>query len=307
MVSPAQWLLLTMNTAVSVEDAAHGLARDGITPGFTAIGLRAVMGCATLEAAIHAVQRLYGMASRSIRLDLATNHDHAIVSVEADCDSQDDAAVLEDTYLGWMFMHCMYFLGRSLPVIEVTTRDRTHFNMGRSHYGIGAPVRHGRVTSMRFGKSLLAMRGGARHAGDNAHWECFRLWLEFVENGWTDRLPVAYGPGLAPPRLGELARRSKVSPSTMRRRLQPIEGGFRLSRQRALTEAAIALLCDSDASVESIGAELGYSDARSFRRFLKAATGKTPQELRLSGPDAVAHNDHLVRQRLREIGGAIAL
>ncbi|WP_456640374.1 AraC family transcriptional regulator [Bradyrhizobium sp. USDA 10063] len=39
----------------------------------------------------------------------------------------------------------------------------------------------------------------------------------------------------------------------------------------------------TDESVESIAAELGYSDARSLRRFHKAAMGTTPRQIRPPG------------------------
>jgi len=304
-VTPAQYLLLCMNTAVGVEDAAHGLAREGISPAFSAIGLRAMIGCDTLESAILAVQKLYGLASPSFHMNLAVQNDHAVLSVAVDSRIEADAAILEDTYLSWMFMHCMYFLGRPMPVMDVVTRDPTHFNLGRRHYAIGAPLRHGRTTSMRFPKPLLAARSATR-ASDNAHWECFRLWLEFVETDWTGHQPAAYIPGVPLP-LIEMAKRSGVSTSTLRRRMQPSGGGFRQSRQRAMIDAALNLLSNSDASVEAIASELGYADARSFRRFVKSGTGKTPQDLRLQGLDEAQANEHVVRRRLKEIGLTIGV
>jgi AraC-like DNA-binding protein len=101
-------------------------------------------------------------------------------------------------------------------------------------------------------------------------------------------------------RLKHIAQRAAVSRSTMRRRLATT-GGFRQARERALVTAAVRRLRTTDDSVEAIAAELGYSDARSLRRFLKAATGTTPQRIRAEGipsdPD-----DGAVRSRLQAIG-----
>jgi AraC-like DNA-binding protein len=83
-----------------------------------------------------------------------------------------------------------------------------------------------------------------------------------------------------------MVRESGKSASTLRRRLRASEGTFRLVRQRALVDAATARLRATDDSVESVAAELGYSDARSFRRFLKGAIGMTPVEVR--GPIGAA-------------------
>lgn len=302
LVGPAQYLLLCMNTALGISDAAHGLARFRIDPAYTALGLRVALGCTTLEDAILAVAQLYRTASCAVHIELKTTHDVAILNVRANSGHDADAMLLEDIYLSWIFMHCMYFIGAVMPVVEVSTRDPLHFNLDRKHFAIGAPVRYGAVTGMQFPRALLGRRSLNR-AGANPHWECFRLWLDFVEPGRSSRTEHDDLDGHWP-RLKDVAERAGVSTSTMRRRLLT-DGGFRRARQRKLVAAAIGRLRSSDDSVESIAAELGYSDARSLRRFLKVATGATPQQLRISAshphPD-----DGQVRLRLQTIGAAMA-
>jgi AraC-like DNA-binding protein len=208
--------------------------------------------------------------------------------------------MLEEIYLGWIFMHCLYYLGRAMPVISVTTRDPLHFNLGRDHFAIGAPVRFGPVTSMHFSRSLLSRRT-ANRAGANPHWDCFRLWLDFIEHREVagDAARIA-----GPSRLKEIAARAGVSPSTMRRRLLASDGSFRHARERALVASAVRKLRSTDDSVEAIAFDLGYADARSLRRFLKAATGETPQQLRLSAASQ-SGNDARVRERLKTIGAVM--
>src|SRR5882757_9653939 len=120
LVRPAQFLLLCMNTA---------------------LGLRVALGCATLEDAILAVARLYRTAAGAVQIELKTTQDYAILSIRADSVQDADAIVLEDTYLSWIFMHCMYFLGNRMTVTGVSTRDPFHFNLGGRHFAIGAPLR----------------------------------------------------------------------------------------------------------------------------------------------------------------------
>lgn len=299
VVGPAQYLLLCLNTALGIADAAHGLTRSRIDPAYTALGLRVALGCATLQDAILAVARLYRTASSAVQIELTTRHDIATLNVRADSDRDSDAVLLEDIYLSWVFMHCMYFLGAPMPVIEVTTRDPFHFNLGDRHYGVDAPLRHGAVTGMRFSRALLGRRGTGR-AGANPHWECFRLWLDFIErdDAWRGDREVLNNGGRL--RLKDMAERNGVSTSTLRRRLAT-DGGFRHARERALAASAVRWLRDTDDSVEAIAAELGYSDARSFRRFLKAAAGATPQQIRAEGITPLK-DDSAVRSRLREIG-----
>jgi AraC-like DNA-binding protein len=302
LVSPAQFLLLCMNTALGIDDAAHGLARSRIDPGYTALGLRVALGCAALEDAIFAVGRLYRTASSAIQIELKTKQDLAILNIRADPVLDADAIVLEDTYLSWIFMHCIYFLGSAMPVLNVSTRDPFHFNLGGRHFAIGAPVRYGPVTGMEFPRALLGRRGLNR-AGANPHWDCFRAWLDFVEHGDAAPKTSEYVTAHGQLHLEDVATRAGLSASSMRRRLL-VDGGFRHARREALVAAAIRKLRSSDDSLESIAAELGYSDARSLRRLLKAATGATPQQIRTSEL-TTHHNDAQVRQRLQAIGAAI--
>ncbi|SFJ07084.1 helix-turn-helix domain-containing protein [Bradyrhizobium sp. Gha] len=276
--------------------------RARIDPVYTALGLRIALGCDTLEEAILAVAQLYRAASCAVHFELKAKHDVAVVSVHAESLRGSDALLLEDIYLSWIFMHCMYFLGGAMPVTSVSTRDPLHFCLDGKHFAIDAPVRHGTVTGMQFPRALLGRRSLNR-AGANPHWECFRLWLDFIEHrgGATERNALCDLGGL---RMKEMAVRAGVSTSTMRRRLLS-DGGFRQARERKLVTAAVDRLRNSDESVESIAAELGYSDARSLRRFLKATTGATPQQLRMAvfspQPD-----DREARVRLQEIGAAMA-
>src|SRR5436305_1950546 len=114
-------------------------------------------------------------------------------------------------------------------------------------------VRHGdnrdRVSAAQF--LLLCMitavgvdDAAPRLAGNSRPWDGFRLWLDFVDDPVGVSAPIRAG-GLGAPALGELARRAGVSPATIRRRLQPIQGGYRQGRQRALADIGVAMLRDS--------------------------------------------------------------
>jgi AraC-like DNA-binding protein len=99
-------------------------------------------------------------------------------------------------------------------------------------------------------------------------------------------------------RFADIVRASGKSSNTVRHQFQTGNGGFRDTRQKALVKAATSRLRESKDSVEEIAAGLGYSDGRSFRRFLKNATGLTPQEIRRGQPQEMSSDDILATQKL---------
>jgi len=112
---------------------------------------------------------------------------------------------------------------------------------------------------------------------DELFWDIFRPWLAFVERG-GDRFAEDAAP-VAAARAGGLAAIEGISAATLRRRMAT-EGGFRGARGRAVLAEGLDLLSGTSDSVDAIAVRLGYSDARSFRRFVKAATGRTPWQIR---------------------------
>lgn len=297
VIGPAQAMLLCMNTTLGLEDAAHGLANTSILPCHSALSLRIAVGCATLEAAINAVSRFYQTVSTAARIKLETEQNLATLSVSVDAPNTEDEIHLEETYLKWIYKHCLYFFGRPMPVVDVLVRDPFHANMGRRHYGIGAVVRLGSVTSFRFSRNLLGAHSTNR-AGDNVHWEAAQLWLNLAGSASAEQNHAAFVGEHGFVRLKDLAKQRSVSRATMRRRFQSSDGGFRGARERALVEAATSLLLAGDESVDAISAELGYADVRNFRRFIKSATGLTPQQIRARARSVQSGLDERVLDRL---------
>jgi AraC-like DNA-binding protein len=290
-----QHSLLCLNTALAVEDATHGLARSGLDTCYPAVGLRMAVGCANLEGALISLSRLYGRASRAVGIQLTTDHEEAILSVHMDAADEADVAFLEENYLGWAFMQVLYFLGRTPPISEVTLRDPHHFCLGMPHWGIPGTVRYGEVTAIRFPRWLLGQPPAAR-AGVNVMWECHQPWMALFNRGASTSL-ASYVSGEGFVRFSDVVRESGKSTSTLRRRLQASGGGFRAARRRALTGVAIERLCQSDQNIEALSSELGYADVRSFRRFIKAATGLTPQQIRARrGIKTTDDDDHVLSE-----------
>lgn len=92
------------------------------------------------------------------------------------------------------------------------------------------------------------------------------------------------------PRLTEVARTLHLSERSLRRRLADSGRIFRDIHDRVRAERALELLHAGQLSVAEIGAELGFSDSREFRRAFKRWTGMPPQLARRSMPHASIGN-----------------
>lgn len=79
-----------------------------------------------------------------------------------------------------------------------------------------------------------------------------------------------------------LARTLQTSTRSMRRSLKGLGTSYTQLLEEALREHAVEYLVSKRMNTEDVAAELGFSDARSFRRAFKRWTGKTPNEYRES-------------------------
>jgi AraC-like DNA-binding protein len=299
-ISHAQYILLCLNAAVYVEDALQDLGSKRMEIGFAPLTVRIVHGCRTLEDAINALSNFFHVAGPSLQVGLRVDHDEAEMTMYADSSDLESAYTLEANHTNWLSLCLSHFLGRKLPLIGITTRDPNHISLHSSHWALGVPVSPGSITALRFPTTLLAARR-VGSAGRHAYLDCIRSNLEASERNTLSQWGDVIGQKGPPPKISELAFRAGVSSSTIRRRFDQ-DGGFRLARQRTIVEAAVGVLQTSNACVDSIAMDFGYADARSFRRFIKRATGKTPQELRAGDQPAPQGTPHEpIYRRIREL------
>ena len=78
------------------------------------------------------------------------------------------------------------------------------------------------------------------------------------------------------PRQAQVARSLGLPLSTFRRRLRAAGKTFQMLRDECLSERAQQLLVQGDYSIADIAAQLGYSDAASFRRAFRQWHGDAP-------------------------------
>jgi AraC-like DNA-binding protein len=93
--------------------------------------------------------------------------------------------------------------------------------------------------------------------------------VEMVESLLRNRLA-------APPRLSEIAIALHMTERTLRRHLHAAHTSWRDIHDRLRCDFAESLLRKQNATVGDVGAAVGFSDTREFRRAFKRWTGTTP-------------------------------
>lgn len=275
-VSIGQIVLLSMSTLVETEDHFFGYSRRANPPSRLILMMRIMMACATVERAISSLVRFYEMGE-ALSVELRTNGADAQLRVRCDeAVGGENAPVIEDAYLSTIYGCLSYFLGRRFPTTAVVTRNRGQL-LGVRHWSMSAPVHLGGVAALHFPVWLL---GESRQGEptDNICWSILQYRLALDNDGIAQ--PMAPSLSIRQLNATALCTELGISPATFRRRNTSAGASFRRFREETLVEASLSLLADDARSVSSIAAELGYSDVRSYRRFIKGATGLTPDQLR---------------------------
>ncbi len=276
-ISFAQLGLLYFNIIKKTEDAFVGLGRRSVSISETILMARIMVGCATLECALNAVIRFH-QSSPPLRLELRTNGKHAALCVHCDDSfAGANAFIIEEIYLNSLFGALTYFLGRPFPARSVVTRNPANIFLGMKHYSMLAPVRLGAATALQFPAKLLSeVRSG--EPADDIWWQIARQWLAHIVA--ENEPSIQAGASIEHFSTATMCSELSVSPATLRRRMSNAGTSLRDLRKEAFIDISLRRLGDTSRSVCQIASELGYSDVRSYRRFIKNETGFTPDQLR---------------------------
>jgi AraC-like DNA-binding protein len=298
-LTPDQHFLLMLNSIDITDDECHGLAARPMRPGFSAIGLHAMLGTSNLAAALRVLARYYASPASVFRLEVREDDDFARIALRAEGEDRAQAAMLEEIWLMALNMFMDWFVGRRLPVAGMTVARPDHPDLGAAHWALGAPLALDEVTSVVLPRACLTLD---RRAGDVEEpiWEAMRFSMaESALPPGGDALELAEAVAPARTRLRDAFNGLALCDRQLSRRIRAEHGlTFRDLRGEALAALARELLRYTDIPIPEIGARLGYSEERSFRRFMRARTGFTPAQIRTG---AFPPADPEARERLHTL------
>ena len=301
-IGTAESMLLCMLLVNAVDDELHGVARRRMSRGTAAMGARAMASAADLETAVGTLARFYDMIGGLCRFDLHCERGEAKVRIVAERGDRDHRALVEELLAHMLHIQFSFYLGELLPLSRLTTSTPRHPALGRRHPHLLCPVVTGNTTELVFPAALLTTRQRGT-AVDKPLWDADRFWLARHP---ATRRPLACDDAERPVSAALLALLTRqdaavatcatalgLSLADLRHGLSSEGGCFRQIRRDALVERSRPTLA-AGGSADDLACALGYSDARSFRRALKLATGLGIAELRREAELPVAANGQVI-------------
>lgn len=283
--TPLQMSVLTARGIALTGDATLGYA-FGFEMKPTAHGLLgyAAMTCSTLGAAIELLERYLRLRLRSARITLDVSEELAVITLQDQLSPGAMRRFSLEVVTAAMVRAAELLLGER-PEIEIWLDypEPAHFELVRARL---PRVRFDmpRVT-LRFPRVYLdrPLAMADPHATRDA---VLRLERELSLIDEVDASLLAQvreqldaaRDGF--PDLQRTARQLGVSERTLKRKLQRAGTSFQKLLDEARLLRASALLEDSDASIETIAALLGYNDPANFTRAFRRWTGKSPRAFR---------------------------
>ena len=291
-IGPAEFLLMCRLIINAVEDEMHGAARSRMLLGTANMVVRAMASARTLQEAIETAVRFFVIAGAYCRLELRVDDGVASLLIRSDSGDLHTQPIVEEMFMTFLHIQLSHLLGFLLPVTRFGTTSPRHPTLGAEHPYLLCPVVRANVTGFTLPAAYLGFPCRAR-IGALPRLEAEFAWIARhgeIRSGHLDREDTdgvageVYRTLLACDRpFDDCARALGTTAGELRRGLWLEGASFRRLRQAALVARARPHLL-AGSGIDDLAELLGYSDGRSFRRALKAATGLGIAELRAAEP-----------------------
>jgi AraC-like DNA-binding protein len=278
---------LWLAVARELDDEFFGLDRRRMKVGSFALLCHAVLAADTLDQALRRMLRGFAVLLDDVAGTLSVDRGEACISLSNRIAAPESRRFADETFLVMVHGLLCWLAGRRIPLKAATfaypkpAHAAEYADMYSAQLRFEAPL-----TSICFDASWLS-KPVAQNAG------ALKVFLEtapqsvFVkyqnQDGWAARIRrrlrrCVGEPGW--PVLEDLAQEFRVTPSTLRRRLDAEGTRFQDIKNQLRLELALHFLSTTNLSVADIADQLGFQDTSVFHRGFKRWSGMRPGEYR---------------------------
>lgn len=287
-IGPAEFLVMCAILINAADDEMHGAAKSRMARGTANLVVKSIGAVGTLQSAVETMIRFFAIAGVYCRLHLATGNGSARIMIRSSVPNPAVRPVVEEMFAGFLHIQLSHYLGFLLPVSRFQTTAPDHPFLGRAHPYVLGTVSLADTTALEFPEAYLGFNSRIE-VGTNPLLDGELAWISRHAELRSGKFPGADHDTLS----GAVYRRllngdltfeqccglMRRAPGAVRRGLLLEGQSFRRLRRAALMERSRPML-QQGVSVDDLAYSLGYSDGRSLRRALKAATGFSIAELR---------------------------
>ncbi len=257
-----------------------------IKPGTFRTMCRLLVACNDLREAIQTGCHLYHLIADDFTLRLRADSQEACIWLTDRVADKEQQRTVHGVVMFFVYGLMCWLVGRKLPLTTVHFSSPPRPISSELEPVYEAPMLFGQPrTEFRFESALLDLP----IIPDEVRLRRFLASMPSVllvryrdETSFSERVRGILKRNLTGAlSLEDVAERLKVSPQTLRRRLQEeAECGFQELKDRVRREVATHLLQKSRLSLEEIGASVGFSEVSTFHRAFRRWTGYAPGEYR---------------------------
>ncbi|MEX6725376.1 AraC family transcriptional regulator ligand-binding domain-containing protein [Parapedomonas caeni] len=274
----------------ALDDEHMGCTDTPVRPGAFALMTELALTQPTVQAALAKGMAFYALLTEAITTRLDIKGDHAVITVRFRQPELDAEHYFSQFWLIIWHRFACWLAGETVPLL------RAEFPYARP-IGYFEEFKYLFPGKLRFGASehrlvleRASLAGPVRRGESERAAMVARAPLDFMTIPASDHSvsrqvrqllrPRDAAGGFIKPSLDTMAAALGLTPVTLARRLR--EEGTSLSQlaENQRRDMAIRRLAEGRSTVETIAAELGYAEARSFTRAFRAWTGQSPLRYR---------------------------
>ncbi len=292
-VTPESFSKLWLAVAAALDDELFGQDSRRMKVGSFAMLATMLTDCPTLGDALKRMARFFNLLLDDFHCALNAEGSEALLTIRPSGRHEAPRVFGFETLLMLQHGLACWLVGRRIPVLAAAFCYAEAPRSAEYHRMYSENLRFGEdATALYFSRALLDLpvirdqqeaRAFVRKAPGN-------IVIKYKNtDGLAAQIRRRLRASSASRWIGfdDVATQLKMTPATLRRRLEDEGQTFQLIKDQLRRDMAVDLLCHSTRSVADIAAQLGFAEPSAFHRAFKKWTGANPGQYRLqgTGPD----------------------